>query len=29
MSLSPSLLAFLRERRVNNTREWFAENKAV
>ena len=29
MSLSPSLLAFLRDLRVNNTREWFAENKAV
>ena len=29
MSLSPSLLAFLRDLRVNNTREWFAENKAT
>jgi uncharacterized protein (TIGR02453 family) len=29
MYLSPSLLAFLRDLRVNNTREWFAENKAV
>jgi len=28
MSLSPSLLAFLRDLRVNNTREWFAENKS-
>ena len=29
MSLSLSLLAFLRDLRVNNSREWFAENKAV
>jgi uncharacterized protein (TIGR02453 family) len=28
MSLSPSLLAFLRDLRVNNTREWFAQNKS-
>ena len=29
MPLSLSLLAFLRDLRVNNSREWFAENKAI
>lgn len=29
MPLSLSLLAFLRDLRVNNSREWFAENKAM
>jgi uncharacterized protein (TIGR02453 family) len=29
MPLSRALLAFLRDLRVNNSREWFAENKAM